>query len=64
MTDQPAGHRWDCGVLRPYCHRPPTIGTPHDPFGELHLVVPAPARSWLDQSRGRAVPRPMAKPRR
>jgi hypothetical protein len=64
MTDPPAGHRWDCGVLRPYCHRPPTIGDPRDPFTELQLVVPGPESRRLQPPKGRPVPRPMAAPHR
>jgi hypothetical protein len=25
MSVVPAGWRWDCGALRPYCHRPPAL---------------------------------------
>lgn len=44
LTGRPAGHRWDCGVLRPPCGAaPPDAGMPPMPLGELpQLILPLP----------------------
>jgi hypothetical protein len=39
--EEPAGYRWDCGVLRPYCHRPPASAPRDDVFDDLLLYLPA-----------------------
>ena len=42
MSAVPAGWRWDCGTLRPYCHRPPTLAPADEvPSG---VVIEAPWR--------------------
>ena len=41
MVDRVAGYRWDCGPLRPNCHRPPAqTPRPTQPFSDLNLLVP------------------------
>jgi hypothetical protein len=41
MVDRDAGYRWDCGALRPNCHRPPaTVQRPAQPFTGLDLLLP------------------------
>jgi hypothetical protein len=41
MVDRAAGYRWDCGPLRPNCHRPPAqTPRPTQPFSDLNLLVP------------------------
>jgi hypothetical protein len=50
MVEREAGHRWDCGPLRPACHRPPAGGSSGGrPFDELNLLLPlrdAPLGPW------------------
>ena len=44
MVDREAGYRWDCGPLRPNCHRPPaTVQRPAQPVTGLDLLLPLPA---------------------
>jgi hypothetical protein len=47
-TDEPAGYRWDCGVRRPYCHRPPERTSRPDIFDDLRLIVPARRRDPVE----------------
>ncbi len=58
MLDEPAGHRWDCGVRRPYCDRPPTLGERREPPTELDLVLPAPRIRDLEPPGSRPLPKP------
>ena len=34
------GYRWDCGVRRPYCHRPPERPPRVEVLGDRLLIVP------------------------
>lgn len=43
----PAGWRWDCGTLRPYCHRPPVLAPASEALGGV--VIDGPWR--LDRPR-------------
>lgn len=58
MSAVPTGWRWDCGTLRPYCHRPPALA----PAGQVPsgAVIEAPWRPW----RFPPTPFPNGKPRR
>jgi hypothetical protein len=41
MVERQPGHRWDCGPLRPACHRPAAGGSSAvRPFDELNLLLP------------------------
>jgi len=41
-TDQSSGYRWNCGVLRPYCSRPPEVKPTERSIDELNLLVRPP----------------------
>jgi len=58
-TETPAGYRWDCGVRRPFCHRPPERASRHDALDDLRLFVPvAPPRTEARRDRPRPAPLP------
>lgn len=40
MSVVPAGWRWDCGTLRPYCHRPPTLAPASETLGGVIIDTP------------------------
>jgi hypothetical protein len=41
MVEREAGYRWDCGLLRPHCHRPPTLQDRSTrPSVDIDLLVP------------------------
>jgi len=62
--EEPAGYRWDCGLLRANCHRPPDRPPGHEVLDDLRLIVPIeplrrqprasrPARPWLPATQPR-----------
>lgn len=61
MVDRDAGYRWDCGPLRPNCHRPPTtVQRPAQPITDLDLLLPLPdVTPWI-RPRPPVVPSPPA----
>ena len=40
MSVVPAGWRWDCGTLRPSCHRPPTLAPASEALGGVVIDAP------------------------
>lgn len=52
MVAREAGYRWDCGVLRPQCHRPPTLPDRSTrPFADFDILVPLDRHSVSPKSR-------------
>lgn len=59
MVDREGGHRWDCGPLRPTCHRPPAGGSgATQPFDEPNVLLPLRDMPLLPRARQPLAPRP------